>query len=266
MADEPIAAAAAPVIPAAPAPSPAAPAAPIAAPAPTSLPAESAAVAAPSIAAAPAVAAVEPAKPAASLLSEPAPIPPVPADAAPVPAEAPPVEAPAPVYAPFTLPEGVTLGEPETAAFTSLLGKLELAKGDHAQTQAIGQELVSMHLAETQKLVERLRTDQHETFNRTRETWRSESRDKILGREPQKTLASCAAVIEQFGGNQAQIQELRQALDYTGAGDHPAVVRLLTNLGAALGEGRPVVAASAPQVPRSKAQRLYGATSLNGAA
>jgi hypothetical protein len=225
--------AATPAPAAVPSAAPAAPAAAVAAPA--------AAPAQPSTAAPEPAAAAEPsAEPAApveaapdgetpSLLGEAAKPAPEPAKAdAPAPdATAPVPETPAPVYE-FTWPEGATpIPAEELAPFTGILGEAKVAP-------EVGQKLMDLYIGETQKLMERL-DKQHET------TWNETRRDE-------------------------QKAELRQVFNLTGAGDHPAVVRLIHNISKKLLEtSRPVTAERPVPVATTRAQRRY-AGSINGAA
>ncbi len=252
---QPTAAPAAPVAaPAVPVTAPAAPPAE-AAPAPAS-PAPPSATPAPA-AAAPTAAPSEP----GSLLSDAVSKPPAPAVAAPpvepaAPAPAEPVALP--TYEPFKAPEGVTLDGNVTKSFTEILGKYEVAtKADHAAVQQFGQELTNFYLAEQT----RQRSELMENFNAMRDGWRKAvSTDADLGGATlPTTLAAAGALIEQYGGTAEQQAELRQVLKITGAGDHPAMVRLFRNAGKHLAtEGRPVPATN-PKNPalQPRSQRRY---------
>jgi hypothetical protein len=257
-------AAAAPAAPAATAPvaavADAAPAAPAVAPVETAKPVESAAPAAD----AKALDATKPPETPASLLSDagkPAPVDPAAqADGEPAPAATEPAQAPAPTYETFKLPDGVSLGEKELVNFTGLLGEFETgAKADHAQVQEFGQKLVDLYVAEVQTLGQRLQQRQVEVWNDQNAQWVDQVRSdpEIGGNRIKTTLNIAGSVIEQYGGNAQQIAELRQAFNTTGAGNHPSIVRLLHNIGKALGEGRPVPAQKPAPAPAGKAQRRY---------
>lgn len=232
------------------APSPAIPVAPTPEPAPAELP--------------PAGAAAATEQP-TSLLTEAGKKPDAPAVAA---AATPTAEPVAPVAAPvfnaFTLPEGVTLEADKVGAFTEMLGKFEVEnKGDHAAVQKLGQQMVDMYIAEQTRQAQA----QQDAWVKVRDGWKDQftSDPEMGGNRQNTTLSRCGAMIEQYGGTAAQQDELRSAFRITGMGDHPALIRLLANVGKALGEGTPVPAI----VPRSptpvpKSQRRY-ATSMNGA-
>jgi hypothetical protein len=197
------------------------------------------------------------------LLSDAVAKPPVAPTPAPTPAEAAPPApaaepAPLPTYEPFKAPEGVTLDANTTKSFTELLGKYEQeTKTDHAKVQALGQQLTDFYLAEQKRQQDALM----ENFNSMRDGWRkSVTTDTDLGAHNlPTTLAAAGALIEQYGGTVEQQAELRQVLKITGAGDHPAMVRLFRNAGKHLAtEGKPVPATNPKNpavLPRS--QRRY---------
>lgn len=202
-------------------------------------------------------------EPKPSLLSEPA----KPAEEAPkAEAPAPVEEKPLPKFEAFTLPEGVKLDEAPLGKFSELLGKFELDGGvDHAKAQQFGQELVSFYVSEQNRFIQA----QQDSWTKTREGWRdafTTDRD-IGGNRQEATLQRCKAMIDQYGGTKEQRAEIASVLSLTGAGDHPAIIRLLSNIGKALGEGKPVPAiVPKSPVPASKATRRYStANTLNGA-
>lgn len=258
---EPAAPAAAPAAPAAAAAPPAAPAA-AQAPAPAAAPEPAAPAAAP---------AVKPADAAPALLAEPAKPAEAPAEAPPAeapaekPAETPPAEKPAEalpgavvpplVYEKFTVPEGVTLDEEKVAAFTGILGEAQVP-------QEVGQKLVDLHLAAIEKVATSMQQKQHDVFGETRKSWVETVRgDRELGgNRLETTLQQGRSVVARFGGSPTQVAELKAALTFTGAGDHPAVVRLLSNIGAALAAPQPVPASNPAPAPASKAEGRYKTT------
>ncbi len=185
------------------------------------------------------------------------------ADAKPAEA-APAVEIPTPVYEPFTLPEGVSLDGERVGKFTEMLGKFEVAtKADHAQVQQLGQQLVEAHIAE----LKRVEQAGQEAWAKMRDEWKNTflTDREMGGNRKETTLARCGAMIEQYGGSADQVKELRTAFAMTGMGDHPALIRLLNNIGRALGEGTPVPALNpvSPVKPAKSARRY--ANSMNGA-
>lgn len=245
------------------APAPAAPAAPVQPAAEAIKAAEPVKAADPATAEAPKAADTK-TDSAASLLSDagkPAPVDPAAkaeGEPAPVATEQP-AQAPAPTYEPFKLPDGVTLQEKELGSFTGILGEFENGPKDHAATQAFGQKLIDLYTGEVQQLGTRLLQRQVEIWNDQNAQWKDEVRGdpELGGNRMATTLNVCGSVIEQYGGSPQQIAELRSAFNATGAGNHPAFVRLMHNIGKALGEGRPVPAPKPAPAPAGKAQRRY---------
>lgn len=237
-------------------------------------PALAAAPEAPAAAVEPVAATEAPAAPARTSLiaeaktgEEPKPAEAAPAEAAPVEGEAPAAEAqpspedvkivePEPVaYTDFMLPEGVQLESEKVGKYTELLGK-------HRAPQELGQELINLHLAEVQAVADRVQRHNVEAWDRMQDQWVSDFRSdrEIGGNREITTLRNCAAVIEQYGGSPEQQAQLRQVFTATGAGNNPAVIRLLNNIGRVLSEGRPVPAAKPPAQPSSRQERRYGST------
>lgn len=182
--------------------------------------------------------------------------------------EAKPEVIPLPVYEALKLPEGVTFDAQRLGQLDAIVGQFELSsKADHAATQALRQQLTDLHLEETKRFAE---AQKHQWEN-LRDEWRGNFRkDKDLGGSREKTtLNRCYSLIEEYGGSRDQIAEIRSVLSLTGAGDHPAVIRLLANASKALTEAPPgPVITNKTQAPTSKSARRYGnnANSMNGAA
>lgn len=164
-------------------------------------------------------------------------------------------------YEPFVLPEGTQVNEAEMKAYTDVFGKHQIPR------EAV-QELINLHLAKTAELTQRQATMQREVWNNTRRGWVDEfTKDpEIGGNRRETTLQQAGGAIERFGGNAAQQKALRDALTLTGAGDNPHVIRLLSNLGKALGEGR-MVAATQSKAPQGKStsKNRYANSPTNGA-
>lgn len=128
------------------------------------------------------------------------------------------------VYEPPTVPEGVQLDTERIRAFDEIIAPHRLAPEAR-------QQLVDMHIAEVQRLGEQMRADQHRTFGETRRAWRDQvlADEQIGGAGHQTALAACFRMIDLFVP-ETQRAEFDQMLLATGAGDHPAMLRLLHNL------------------------------------
>lgn len=127
-------------------------------------------------------------------------------------------------YEPPTLPEGVELDAERMAAFDAAIGKVQVPP----ETR---QQLVDMFLEERQAWEEHARQEQHRLFADTRRQWR----DQVLGDEElggaahQTAIASCLRMIDQFVPEKDRAA-FDQMLNITGAGDHPAMLKLLHSI------------------------------------
>jgi hypothetical protein len=157
----------------------------------------------------------------------------------------------APGYEAFTLPDGMTLDAAALEAAQALFGEARLSQ---AQAQkfvdfALGRELAAQHRS-------------LQAFQDLQERWVEEVKadPAIGGTKLNGALAHAARAIDRLGGS-----ELRQALDLTGAGNHPAVVRAFVALGRLLAEDRFAPGASArPAPPRTPAETIYGSRPQGG--
>jgi hypothetical protein len=144
-----------------------------------------------------------------------------------VPADkAPPQEAQARTYEAFKTPEGVTLAQKETKEFTDLLDDGKLSHQERAQ------KLVDLYVRESQRFTKDLRTQQTKAWNDFTEGLKADFKaDPVLGGNRQDTvLGTAKAVIERFGGDDAQKSDLYAMLDHTGMGNHKGLVRVLNNI------------------------------------
>lgn len=186
--------------------------------------------------------AVEPPKPEASAVTETAP------------AEAP----PAVTWTDFSLPEGVKLEDASLNTFKEVLG-------GELPPQERGQRLIDMHLQEMQRHSQALSDHQVQVWNDTQTQWKDavKADPELGGNRFNTTIQTCISAVNRFGGNAQQRAELLQALDFTGAGNNPAIIRLITNMASKLSEGSPVTQSAAPKPPQTKEQRRYNASGAN---
>lgn len=87
------------------------------------------------------------------------------------------------------------------------------------------------------------------------DTWKSQAlADKEIGGDNlNKNVALASRVISKFGSD-----SLRAELDKTGYGNHPEVIRLLSKIGAAIGEDHLVMPGSTSSAPKSRVEKYYG--------
>ncbi len=169
--------------------------------------------------------------------------------------------APPPAYEPFKLPEGISADEKGMSTFTNLLGELELAKGDHGKTQEVGQKLVDYYVAEQQSSLKRQQEYFVSLFDKQKTTWKEAfMKDPEIGGERWETSANAAKeFISTHGGSEAQQKELRQLMEATGVGNHPAMIRIFAKAMVNMAEGKPLPAVKPEaSMPKGKIERRYG--------
>jgi hypothetical protein len=137
----------------------------------------------------------------------------------------------------FQMPEGIELDKASTDEFVAIAKELKLPK-DAAQ------KVVDLAVRREQQRMETHRTTVAEWADQVKA-------DKELGGDKlQETLAIAGKAID-LGP-----PELKQLLNNSGVGNHPAVVRWAYNIGKALSEDR-FVAGKAADKPTSTASRLF---------
>lgn len=126
----------------------------------------------------------------------------------------------------FTLPEGFKADEKLMASFVGVLK-------DTKVSQEVGQKFLDLH-ANVIKQVSEANTKAWDT---TKTAWEGEVKaDKEIGGDKlTPTVQSISKLIDSFGAEGAKA--FRTALDITGAGSNPAIIRGLAKLAAKLTEG-----------------------------
>ena len=155
-----------------------------------------------------------------------------------------------PSYGEFKLPEGVTVDADSLRPATELFAETGLNQ-DQAQKfidLAMARETAAAH-----KSVQ--------AFVDLQNQWVSEIKaDPDIGGDRLKSsLASANRAIDRL-----DVPGLREALNFTGAGNHPAVVKAFVRLGQMIAEDRFRPGHPArPQVPRSPAEVIYDGNPRN---
>lgn len=169
--------------------------------------------------------------------------------------------APTPVYDAFVLPEGLSLDETRAKEFTDILSNLEVkTKAEHALLQEFGQKAVDFHVAEVKNLLEANNKASFDAWENTKNEWKESfmSDPELGGNRWQTTVNSALDFIRTHGGNDKQQSEFRDLMNLSGVGNHPAMIRLLSNAGRNMSEGRPLAAQSPVSAPKSKVATMYG--------
>lgn len=160
----------------------------------------------------------------------------------------------------FTLPEGVKVDDAKFDEFTKMLGEFETtAKVPHDELQKLGQQMVDRHIQEMQRYTQTIT----EAWNKQKNDWKdSFLKDPEFVNRTDTVVNSAIDAIGTFGGNTKQQDEFRSLMETSGVGNHPAMIRLLSNVMLAKAEGKPL---AAPQIATpnkvSKMSKMYGTKS-----
>jgi hypothetical protein len=162
-------------------------------------------------------------------------------------AEAPQAEAPkaeAPEYGAFKLPEGATVDGEQLAHATALFREAGLP-----QEQA--QKFIDLAVSREQAAA----TRGVQAFVDLQTKWVSEIKadPEIGGAKFEASMASAGRAIDRLG-----VPGLKEALNLTGAGNNPAIVKAFVRLGQMVSEDRFMPGRNAaPAAPRSPAETIY---------
>ena len=148
-----------------------------------------------------------------------------------------------------TVPEGLE-------ADSEALGKFVEMANEHGLSKEVAQSLVDFHSDFVKSMGEQLSSQ----WTSTQEDWQRQVKElpEIGGQNLQSSLTEIAKVVDRYGS-----KDLRNALDVTGAGNHPEVVKFLHNIAKAVNEQPPVSGAPPSSAPTSRAERLFGNTGAN---
>ena len=160
-----------------------------------------------------------------------------------------PSEAPEPLTAEsLTLPEGVEIAEETLTSFLSLMNDADLAPGERAQ------KLIDLQIDYVTKATGELQTQMESAWATTQKTWQDETRalPEIGGAALDKSLATIKKGLDQMGAT----PETYKALNMTGAGNNPEIIKMFYALTKNLSEGNPP-AGSPTKGALSSAEVLY---------
>lgn len=158
-------------------------------------------------------------------------------------------EAPAPTLVTaedFKEIEGFDANDPHVKQFIDLQNDPSLSPKDRA-----------MKLLNLQKEVMAAVSEKGTTaFTELQNKWQQEvlADPEFAGEKLAPALAQIGGLIDKFG-----TEETRQAFDYTGAGNHPAIVRFLHKVSSVLNEPGPdPTRVDPPVLPKTRAQKMFG--------
>ncbi len=177
-----------------------------------------------------------------------------------------------PKFEAFKLPDGFKPDEKVLGEVSTLLGQLELAKGDHKATQEIGQKLVDLHAARMTKTIQDMTDYYKQVWEQQKaDDFKALQKDAILGGDPktmETTARSMANFLQKSGGTKEEVKAFREFVQARGVDNALPVARVLNNLKAKIesyeNESSKMLPAnkpmsSAPAHPgKGMIQKLYG--------
>lgn len=153
-------------------------------------------------------------------------------------------------YTDFTVPEGYTLDETVLKESSELFKSLNL-------DQAGAQKLIDMYVAKTSEAFQQ----PYKAYKDMREGWVKEIKaDPEIGAKLDQVKSTVARAIDGLGDAKLA-DSFREAMDVTGAGDHPAFIRVFYRLAQLVTEGKPVAGSG----PSAHGQRQPGAAPVSAA-
>jgi len=153
------------------------------------------------------------------------------------------VSQPGRTYAEFTLPQGIEID----AASMTEAKKLFAVDG---LSQERAQSYVDLYASRLKEATE----EPYRLWAETQRDWQTTVKTdrEIGGARLAANLAIASKAIERFGGD-----ALRQALNVSGAGNHPDVIRAFIRIGKAISEDSLVLGRGVVHDTRNRAERLY---------
>lgn len=157
------------------------------------------------------------------------------------------------VYKDFSLPKDVKLDAAKLSDITK-----QFATDKLSQDQA--QKYIDLHVAAVQESVKA----NIKAFNDMQTEWVSKIKaDPQIGGAnfDSKTVPAIAKAIDTFCTDDASRKEFREAVSLTGIGNHPAYVKFMARIGAAVSEGQPLSGnpvKAGPKTFDSMAEKMYG--------
>lgn len=144
-------------------------------------------------------------------------------------------------YEPFKVPEGFALDPAVATEAGTLFKELGLS-------QDAGQKLIDLYSAKTAAAAEA----PYKLYAETRQKWQADVKaDPEIGGKLAEVKTTVSRALDAVAGSELS-KQFREAMDLTGAGDHPAFIKAFYKLAQAVGEGT-IVKGGGPTVPGQKA-------------
>lgn len=147
----------------------------------------------------------------------------------------------------FKMPDGV---EFDTKAFEEFEPILREANVSQETAQKLADAMLKVRTSETQ----RISTEVSSTINGWKEA--SKSDPEIGGEKLNGNLQFAARAVERFGGSDKG-KSVFEFLNQSGAGNHPEVIRLLSNIGRAMAEDGHIGGKTTTAPEKDLAKRLF---------
>lgn len=141
------------------------------------------------------------------------------------------------------VPDGLELDKDLASGFIEVVNKYKLAP-------EVQQALIELQSKSQQALSGK----DSENWNATQSQWEKDARaDPVFGGAKfDATMADVGKFMEAYGDDEA-----RAAFDLTGAGNHPAIIRMLAKAAAVIKEAGPVPSGQPGNPPKEPAEILY---------
>lgn len=157
----------------------------------------------------------------------------------------------------FKTPENFQVDEAKMGEFTKALGEFEsTTKVPHEEIQKLGQQFLEKHVVEMERYTKSLTDAWEKQANDWKESF---LKDPEFQNRTNTVLSAAIDVIDTYAGTKEQAKEFRDLMESTKIGNHPAMIRLLSNIKLAKPEPKPL---AAPQIPmtakQSKISKMYG--------
>jgi hypothetical protein len=154
-------------------------------------------------------------------------------------------------YEPFVFPEQIHPEPAQVEAFTAIAAK-------HNLDQETAQSLVDMHLGAFKTFADSLLAEQHRVFGEMRAGWVDKIKaDPELGGAGHQTAMRAVARMRDMLVPQQHQAEFDEFLRVTGAGDHPAFMRVLHQAARYFDEPAPPSVAPRPTADRGPGPRTF---------
>lgn len=130
-------------------------------------------------------------------------------------------------YAMPKLPEGIAVNQELLDGLTPMLKEAGITQAKFNKLIPVYAEIIGK---QTQAALKAQEENSMKVFNQIKSEWKAET-DKVLGAEPAKETAFAGKFLNKYGS-----KELRQALNETGMGNHPELVKAFIAAGRAISE------------------------------